>query len=56
MREVRENMGPGMVVMHSEDGTNSKVSLHLGFPRLLQEAMALVALADSLCNVLVTGS
>ena len=49
------NAGLGMEVMNLEDGIHSKVQLRSSFPRLLQEAMALVALAHSLYNVLVTG-
>ena len=50
------NAGLGMEVMNSEDGIHSKVQLRSSFPGLLQEAMALVALAHSLYNVLVTSS
>ena len=49
------NVGLGMEVMNSEDRICSKVQLRPSFPRLPQEAMALVALAHSLYNVLVTG-
>ena len=49
------NAGLGMEVMNSEDGIHLKVQLCPSFPRLPQEATALVALAHSLYNMLVTG-
>ena len=48
------NVGLGMEVMNLEDGIHLKVQLCPSFPGLLQEAMALVALAHSLYNMLVT--
>ena len=56
MRETGTNAGLGMEVMNLEDGIHSKVQLRPSFPGLPQEATALVALAHSLYNMLVTGS
>ena len=48
------NVGLGMEVMNSDDGIHLEVQLRPSFPGLPQEATALVALAHSLYNVLVT--
>jgi len=55
VRESRANVGLGMVAMHSEDGTNVKVPLRLGFLRFPWEPTALVAPVQCLGNVLAIG-